>query len=202
MKKAILLLGLAFLIILFSGCINPPICGNGICEQGETPENCSINTGGDCPSIDLCGNGVCDTSLGETAENCPQDCGTQEANVELIDLSPTFFKANKDLRFEATVYFSKGTDNSKFSSEAKFVLVDSLGNKMEIPAEFTWNADGTGKLAGGTSKIDLAFGNTNLTAVLAFNGKNFIHQRILSDCLMLPLSNAFLRKRIFLQAIK
>lgn len=40
------------------------LCGNGICDSGET-----INT---CPQDCLCGNGICDS--GETIHTCPQDC--------------------------------------------------------------------------------------------------------------------------------
>ena len=54
------------LAILLSGCIQPPVCGNGICEIGETqtcPEDCFVS---------ICGNGVCEA--GETPLNCPEDC--------------------------------------------------------------------------------------------------------------------------------
>ena len=42
-------------------------CGNGTCDQGETPSSCPR----DC---DACGNGTCDA--GETVSSCPQDCST------------------------------------------------------------------------------------------------------------------------------
>lgn len=49
---------------------NGPVCGNGICETGETNENCPE----DCPNGEpVCGNGICEE--GENAQNCPQDCG-------------------------------------------------------------------------------------------------------------------------------
>lgn len=55
---------------------NGPVCGNGICETGETHENCPE----DCPdSGPVCGNGVCEE--GENAQNCPQDCGYPEVNI-------------------------------------------------------------------------------------------------------------------------
>jgi hypothetical protein len=40
-------------------------CGNGVCDPGETPENCPA----DC---NWCGNGVCNGN--ETYQSCPSDC--------------------------------------------------------------------------------------------------------------------------------
>ena len=58
------------------------LCGNGICEAGETQETCCIDCG--CPVgmrcvknkcvSDKCGNGVCDVMVGENYNTCPQDC--------------------------------------------------------------------------------------------------------------------------------
>lgn len=46
-----------------------PVCGNGVCEEGETVENCPQ----DCQiKYDVCGNGICESA--ETPQNCPQDC--------------------------------------------------------------------------------------------------------------------------------
>lgn len=49
-------------------CIYPPVCGNGICEAGETQTNCPA----DCGSPPICGDRKCES--GETRQNCPQDC--------------------------------------------------------------------------------------------------------------------------------
>jgi len=43
------------------------VCGNGVCQTGETHTSCP----GDCPAV-TCGNGTCDT--GETTATCPVDC--------------------------------------------------------------------------------------------------------------------------------
>ncbi len=46
-----------------------PVCGNGMCEAGESNASCPA----DCkPTGPVCGNGMCET--GETNANCPADC--------------------------------------------------------------------------------------------------------------------------------
>jgi hypothetical protein len=45
-----------------------PVCGNSICEAGESCADCQF----DCGSC--CGNGLCDN--GETQSTCPADCGS------------------------------------------------------------------------------------------------------------------------------
>ena len=89
MKKIILLFILVSLVLFFIGCTLPPVCGNGICEPGETPLNCSTETGGDCPPQDLCGNGVCDFVQGENESNCPSDCLTYHYECIIIDNTPS-----------------------------------------------------------------------------------------------------------------
>jgi len=57
-------------------------CGNGVCDNGETDDSCGL----DCnpahpPTSCVCGNGYCEDGTGtlpdcgETASNCPSDCG-------------------------------------------------------------------------------------------------------------------------------
>jgi len=54
-----------------------PVCGNGVCEEGENTENCS----NDCPPPQqppqgpVCGNNICEEN--ENCQNCPQDCPPQ-----------------------------------------------------------------------------------------------------------------------------
>ncbi len=48
----------------------PATCGNAACDTGETAVNCPQDCGGG--TGEDCGNGTCDT--GETAQSCPQDC--------------------------------------------------------------------------------------------------------------------------------
>ena len=46
----------------------PPVCGNGLCEAGETWVSCYA----DCATAAECGNGICEP--GEDSTNCPSDC--------------------------------------------------------------------------------------------------------------------------------
>jgi hypothetical protein len=50
----------------------PPTCPNGVCDAGETCQTCPEDCG-PCPPE--CGDGFCDQGAGETCANCPQDCG-------------------------------------------------------------------------------------------------------------------------------
>ncbi len=48
---------------------NGPVCGNNMCETGETPQTCPA----DChPTGPICGNAVCEA--GESPQACPADC--------------------------------------------------------------------------------------------------------------------------------
>ncbi|MBN2725362.1 MAG: hypothetical protein JXR95_14960 [Deltaproteobacteria bacterium] len=47
-------------------CLQPAICGDGVCNGDETLESCSLDCTGDC------GNGTCDET--ENYDTCPADC--------------------------------------------------------------------------------------------------------------------------------
>ena len=49
------------------------VCGNGVCETGETSTSCSADCQAGTPTGLVCGNGVCQS--GETSTSCPADCG-------------------------------------------------------------------------------------------------------------------------------
>jgi PGF-pre-PGF domain-containing protein len=55
-----------------------PICGDGVCEEGETSDTCSS----DCPkptNTPSCGNGVCEE--GEDCDSCSDDCPCAEGYI-------------------------------------------------------------------------------------------------------------------------
>lgn len=52
-----------------SGCHVPDSCGDGVCQSGETAQNCP----GDCVPA-TCGDGTCSAADHETADNCSEDC--------------------------------------------------------------------------------------------------------------------------------
>ncbi len=66
-----IILSLVIASLLLFGCINPSICGDGVCQADETQESCPQ----DCGTINFCGDKYCDINLGENETNCPQDCG-------------------------------------------------------------------------------------------------------------------------------
>ncbi|MBX3158265.1 MAG: hypothetical protein KF773_20015 [Deltaproteobacteria bacterium] len=50
-----------------------PVCGNSMCEAGETTATCPA----DCQtSGPVCGDNICDMAGGENNSNCPGDCTT------------------------------------------------------------------------------------------------------------------------------
>jgi len=86
MKKILFgIIVLASFFVLF-GCVNPPVCGNGVCEVGETPQNCPMSNGGDCPpENNLCGNGVVDINEQcDDADNVSLDGCSSTCQIEIV----------------------------------------------------------------------------------------------------------------------
>jgi hypothetical protein len=54
------------------GACVPPSCGDGVCDAGEDCNNCPADCG-ECEPAPSCGDGVCDA--GEDCNSCPADCG-------------------------------------------------------------------------------------------------------------------------------
>lgn len=48
----------------------PATCGNGVCDSGETEDNCAL----DCKALPGCGDQVCSLEVGEGPVTCPADC--------------------------------------------------------------------------------------------------------------------------------
>jgi len=90
MRKATIIPSIAILtILLLSGCEGPqPVCGNGSCERGETAENCPMDCG---QSTFECGNGLCES--GENSVSCLADCTTEETLEDRIMELPNVKKA-------------------------------------------------------------------------------------------------------------
>lgn len=81
MKKELFLIGLLAFAIALSGCIEPvptgTVCGNGICEDGETDLSCPE----DCPSFTTaCINESCTIVEGSGPEECQVDSDCQAAS--------------------------------------------------------------------------------------------------------------------------
>jgi hypothetical protein len=68
MNKLILILIIISVFLSF-GCITQPVCGNGVCENSETVDNCSADCVVEGP---VCGNNICEVD--ETVDNCSADC--------------------------------------------------------------------------------------------------------------------------------
>ena len=57
-------------------CVTPSECGDGVCGDDESAEDCAE----DCAGTAGCGDGACDDS--EDAESCPEDCAPAVVDCE------------------------------------------------------------------------------------------------------------------------
>ncbi len=60
---------------------NKIVCGDNICQEGETCSNCEVDCG-ECEEDSYCGDGTCDSD--ENSEDCPEDCQEIIQNNNLI----------------------------------------------------------------------------------------------------------------------
>lgn len=84
----------------------PPSCGDGKCEGNEKttcPQDCSATT---------CGNGVCES--GETVDNCPLDCKCGDGKCELPETEATCPSDCKPTGCTDGTTQCVGTDTLKF----------------------------------------------------------------------------------------
>ncbi len=100
-----------------------PACGNGICESGETSQNCPADcTGGGGGPV--CGNGICEA--GETSQNCPADCGVQG---NICDSSGDAVRIVNESPADGSTI---STGNNTFTFTVEYNLVSQLSTDLEV----------------------------------------------------------------------
>ena len=67
-------------------------CGDGVCDAGETLDNCAE----DCAGMDACGDDFCDEAADEDAESCPEDCSTGECGDGACNIGETIANCSAD----------------------------------------------------------------------------------------------------------
>ncbi|MDD4083618.1 MAG: hypothetical protein PHD05_09580 [Sphaerochaetaceae bacterium] len=89
---SLILISSFVLILLLFGCVQPPVCGDNVCNGDETSVTCSQ----DCGATSYCGDTICNGD--ETSISCPEDCGEiiclNDANCSNIIVSERICKGN------------------------------------------------------------------------------------------------------------
>ena len=143
MKLKLVFVAALLFVLVVSGCVQQPVCGNGICEDGESYETCSIEAGGDCPPLELCGNGVCDFEQSESYVSCPADCEDPFEGAQSIFLVLNVSRSGdvnvSDLKVvehksEVALDSSLNTDEGYFSIK---LVSDDLPKYHSFKPEFT-----------------------------------------------------------------
>lgn len=89
MKKGILLIGLLAIAILLAGCLEPPICGNGIIESGEKCDQSYCGAAFQCLNCQCVPIEIPDCGLDyacTTASDCPGFNGPLQIGEEYIPI--------------------------------------------------------------------------------------------------------------------
>ena len=119
-----------------------PVCGDGTCSAGETATNCPADCGTTTPT---CGNGKCDT--GETATSCPADCGGTTTCKTTYSSVQTIFKNNCNgchgHQFGTACNYASG----KLSSIKSYVSTGSMPTNKSLSSSdksaiLKWISDG------------------------------------------------------------
>jgi len=167
LSVALLLIFIMFLFIF--GCITPPTCGNGVCEVGETFENCQEDCG---TSAEYCGDGICQEN--ENYETCSKDCDKQiNFSQAYLEITPSIFRLNKDIQIEMSFKSNIGEDLTELVIDQTFFsLTDITGNTEIFPA----TQDNNNKsiyLTPKISQLNLVPGKINISSKLVTNGFEF-----------------------------
>jgi hypothetical protein len=111
-----------------------PVCGDGECDSPETAANCVV----DCKPQTVCGNGKCDA--GETQETCPVDCKPKPVCGD-EPLDPDCPKITRDhSQWISLGLYVGATGQSKFDPVALFQLLKKF-NAVAIHELSPWNAE-------------------------------------------------------------
>jgi len=95
-----------FLLVAISGCVQPPVCGNGICETGENQYNCPQDCGTQPVTHLVCKDNACVKVDGEGIDQCSTDTDCQAP--------PTHTECQKQ---QCVTVEGAGTDQCKADSD-------------------------------------------------------------------------------------
>ncbi len=127
------------------------VCGNRICQAGETSTNCPS----DC-SAGQCGNGVCES--GETITSCPTDCKAAAARCEIKITSQSCAFVSTTNRYQVSL----GVE-WKGGNHAHSIVDDDASQK------FTDNFSTTHQMAGPGLKAIKVEVHNSTDGLLCFN---------------------------------